>query len=181
LTSTPDPGGEEARYEQALAEERWWVAWELKRWEHLRLVDTVGPRLDFEQLGSALEDLVGSAVTANICVADIGSPFATFSGWLNRVHLVERRYIDDGRVGSFIGPGYTLVLRAERIDNDPRGAYEGLGHHISIPRWTFRAAGEGLSSDEPGPLTIDVGPMRIVLASRQPVNWTRYSLTEPTD
>jgi hypothetical protein len=92
----PEPDSEDPRLARALAEERRRQDWERKRWEHIPLVGTFGPRLDFEQLESALQDLVGAYVTANVAVAELGSPFATFHGWLNRVHVYPRRYFDDG-------------------------------------------------------------------------------------
>jgi hypothetical protein len=50
-----------------------------------------------------------------------------------------------------------------------------------IDRAGFRCAVEALTSDEPGPLEIDLGPVKVILASRQTINWSRYKSQEAPD
>jgi hypothetical protein len=164
------------RYGEALEREREIRELERQRWDHLPVVETK-VRLGFEQLESALQDLVGRGVTVNLEASGGGEKVAEFSGWLNRVHLCEQRLLEDfpDKPPMLIGPTYRLVLRQERIAQDPRGWDEGLGGRLRIPLRSFRAAGELHYGSEPGPLAIDCGAVTAVLMSDITPDWTRYS------
>jgi hypothetical protein len=164
------------RLSQAVADEHERRALEQQRWAGLPVVETK-VRLDFEQLESALEDLVGHWLTVNLRVSGGGGIAAQFSGWLNRVDVTEQRLLDDfpDKAPTLIGPTCFIVLRQERIAQDPRDWNEGHGGRLYGPLRSFRAAGELHYGSEPGPLAIDYGAVTALVVSDVTPNWSRYS------
>ena len=114
------------------------------------LHDFVGRVLSFEELATALEQLVGHWVTAGVSVLGVTTPLVIASGWLNRAERTDDLY--------------AVSLRPEPRSPDPRTWREGHGQVVLIPRARFRGAGELRVVGVPAPLGVDCAPLVISFA-----------------
>jgi hypothetical protein len=116
------------------------------------LHDFAGPVMDFEELATALEQLVGHWVTAGVSVLGVTVPLVIASGWVNRTERGEHLH--------------AVSLRPEPRSGDDRSWREGPGQVVLIPRGRFRGAGQMHVAGSPAPLGIDCAPLIISLARR---------------
>jgi hypothetical protein len=114
------------------------------------LHDFAGPILSFEELATALEQLVGHWVTAGVSILGVTTPLVIASGWLNRIERTDHLY--------------AVCLRPEPRSPDERTWREGHGQVVLIPRARFRGAGELHVVGSPAPLGVDCAPLVISLA-----------------